>query len=270
MNIKISASVGKTYDNSGSSGKAVNYLEKENDKKPTKDKEFFFSADKDKVRPDEVVKELDNNKKKLSKTDAKFFHLSVSPSEKELKHIGGSAEKLKDYTRSVMDKYAENFGKGLKGDDIMYFAKVEQNRYFHGDDKEVKNGQARTGQKKPGENMHVHILVSRKSKNGKLKLSPLTNHRNTKKGAIKGGFNRDEFVQSSESEFDKTTGYKRDRDETYEHYKIMKNGSAIEKASEKINVENLQRLQVQKQVQQQQKQIQQIVQKPSKSKGFGI
>ena len=43
-------------------------------------------------------------------------------------------------------------------------------------------------------NMHCHLIVSRKDQSNKKKLSPLTNHKNTKKGKVIGGFDRVNLV----------------------------------------------------------------------------
>ncbi|KAA6306103.1 hypothetical protein EZS27_042241, partial [termite gut metagenome] len=70
---------------------------------------------------------------------------------------------------------------------------------------------------------------SRKDQSDKKKLSPVTNHRNTTKGAIKGGFDRKTLFQQTESGFDKLFGYGRDIRETFEYCNTMKNGSIAEK-----------------------------------------
>ncbi|NAV92143.1 clindamycin resistance transfer factor BtgB, partial [Salmonella sp. gx-f7] len=77
----------------------------------------------------EVTFKIDNNKAKLSRTDAKFYVITVSPSEKELRCMGRTpqerAEALQRYIRQdVMRNYAEGFGKGLRSDDVEYYAKI--------------------------------------------------------------------------------------------------------------------------------------------------
>lgn len=47
-------------------------------------------------------------------------------------------------------------------------------------------------------NIHCHLIVSRKDQANKKKLSPLTNHRNTNNGIIKGGFDRVTLFQQVE------------------------------------------------------------------------
>jgi hypothetical protein len=77
--------------------------------------------------------------------------------------------------------------------------------------------------------MHCHLIVSRKDQSNKKKLSPVTNHRNTTKGAIKGGFDRKTLYQQAESGFDKLFGYGRDIRETFVYCNTMKSGSITEK-----------------------------------------
>ena len=51
--------------------------------------------------------------------------------------------------------------------------------------------------------------MSRKDQANKKKLSPLTNHKNTNKGIIKGGFDRVKLFQQAEQGFDKLFNYQR-------------------------------------------------------------
>jgi DNA replication protein DnaD len=77
--------------------------------------------------------------------------------------------------------------------------------------------------------MHCHLIVSRKDQSNKVKISPLTNHRNTKKGAIKGGFDRVTLFENVEKGFDKLFGYNRQLTETFEYCNTMKNGTVMDK-----------------------------------------
>jgi hypothetical protein len=238
MNIKISGSVGKTYSNNASCSELVQYLEKENENKQIPEHEMFFSHDNDKVRYYEVIEAIDKaGKKQLTKEDAKFYHIAISPSEAEQEHFKHNPEALKEYTRQCMDKYAENFGKGLKGSDLIYFAKVENERHYKSTDEAVKAGEKKIGERKEGNNMHVHIIVSRKTADHKKKISPLTNHKNTEKGTVKGGFNRTEFYKQCESQFDKQFNYKRSREETFEYCNTMVHGTVKERVNEVVKVE---------------------------------
>lgn len=69
------------------------------------------------------------------------------------------------------------------------------------------------------------MIISRKDQSNKIQISPLTNHRNTKKGVIKGGFDRTTFFENAEKGFDKLFGYNRQLTETFEYCNTMKNGN---------------------------------------------
>jgi Family of unknown function (DUF5712) len=215
-------------DNKGSCDKLVNYLEKE-DKMKGLDKEFFFNHSDDCIPSFQVIEAIDNNKKGLMNTDAKFYSGSLNFSQKELAYLNNNIEKIKEYTVEVMKEYAWNFDKGLTIEDINWFAKLEHNRYYHGSDKKVKNGIAKQGEEKPGLNTHIHFIIGRKSADGKKKLSPASNHRNTKKGPVTGGFNRDRFKNNCELIFDKHFLYNRSIQESYYALKVRKNGTLKDK-----------------------------------------
>ena len=204
MNLKFAASE-KKIGNKGSVQTLVVYLEKENKDKSAGEHELFFSHESDTVFPSDVINRIDNNKKKLGANDAKFYMLILSPSEKENEFLGNDPDKLKTYTREFMNAYAANFNKGIQGSDLVYFAKVEYNRYD--ENKEVKDGN----------NLHVHIIVSRRDKNQYYKLSPMTNHQNTNSGPVKGGFCRKDLMIESEQIFDRTFNYNRSLEETWDY-----------------------------------------------------
>ena len=218
MNIKIQGGGGGTYANTGSSIAVTNYLEHEELDRVNngQEREHFFTHDKEQVSAREATYKIDNNKAQLMKKDSKFFVISVSPSEKEVKAMGRtpgerSANFKKYINEGVMERYAENFGKDLQAKDLMYYGKIHHER---GD--------------KTGEQMHAHIIVSRKDITNKIKLSPQTNHRGTRKGAIKGGFDRTEFFKNSEKTFDKDFNHSRDFKESFDFQNTMKNGKMEE------------------------------------------
>ena len=74
-------------------------------------------------------------------------------------------------------------------------------------------------------NMHCHLIVSRKDQANKKKLSPLTNHKNTKNGIIKGGFNRVNLFRQAEQGFDKLFDYSRQQSESFDYHNTMKNNT---------------------------------------------
>lgn len=118
----------------------VNYLEKENEGKHSDLQEHFFDQDNNNVSPDMVISEIDGNTKKLSRKDAKFYSIVVSPSAKELMHINNDPALLRHYTRELMKDYAASFHRNRKVtvDDIKYYAKIEHERTYRGFDKKVK------------------------------------------------------------------------------------------------------------------------------------
>lgn len=220
MNIDFPPPSNGVYNNAGSSSRLARYLEHEDYERMEKGiyTEGFFNLTEENLYKSQVVKDIDNNKAQLLKTDAKFYAIHISPSAKELQAMGTTeeeqAEAMRRYVREVfIPEYAKNFNKGLSAEDIKFYGKM----HFDRDRSENVEG-----------NMHCHIIVSRKDQANKIKLSPLTNHRNTKKGAIKGGFDRTNLFQSVEQGFDKLFNYDRLLDESFEYYNTMKNGIITE------------------------------------------
>lgn len=223
MNIDFPPPSKGTYNNAGSSRKLVSYLEHEDLERIEKGiyTEGFFNLTEENLYKSQVVKDIDNNKAQLLKTDAKFYAIHISPSAKELQAMGTTeqeqAKAMRRYIREVfIPEYAKNFNKGLSVEDIKFYGKI----HFDRDRSESKEG-----------NMHCHIIASRKDQSNKIKLSPLTNHRNTKKGVIKGGFDRTNLFQSVEQDFDKLFNYERPLSESFEYYNTMKNGGISEQIS---------------------------------------
>ena len=179
--------------------------------------EGFFNLTDDNIYKSQVIKDIDSNVGQLLETDAKFYAIHVSPSEKELKAMGNTeqeqAEAMKRYIReAVIPEYAKNFNKGLSAEDIKFYGKIHFSR-------DRSNNEL---------NMHCLLIVSRKDQSNKKKLSPLTNHKNTKKGAIKGGFDRTNLFRQVEKGFDKLFCYDRKLSESFEYYNTMKNGSTTD------------------------------------------
>ena len=219
MNIDFPPPSKGTYNNAGSSRRLCNYLEHEDMERMEQGiyTEGFFNMTEDNLYKSQVVKDIDNNKAQLLKTDAKFYAIHVSPSEQELKAMGNTeqeqAEAMKRYIREVfIPGYAKNFNKGLSAKDIKFYGKI----HF---DRSRSNNQ---------NNMHCHLIVSRKDQSNKVKISPLTNHKNTTKGTVKGGFDRTNLFQQAEQGFDKLFNYNRPLTETFEYCNTMKNGSISE------------------------------------------
>ena len=216
MHIDFAPPSNGTYNNSGSSRQLANYMEHEDLERMEKDifTEGFFNLTDDNIYKSKVIKDIDSNIGQLLKTDAKFYAIHVSPSENELRAMGNTeqekAEAMKRYIREVfIPEYAKNFNKELSASDIKFYGKIHFDR-------------SRSDNKL---NMHCHLIVSRKDQANKKKLSPLTNHRNTTNGVIKGGFNRVNLFQQVEQKFDRLFNYKRQQTESFDYQNIMKNGS---------------------------------------------
>ena len=227
MNIDFPPPSKGTYNNAGSSRKLANYLEHEDLERMEQGiyTEGFFNLADDSIYKLQVIRDIDGNIGQLLKTDAKFYAIHVSPSEKELRKMGNTeqeqAKAMKRYIREVViPEYAKNFNKGLSAEDIKFYGKIHFSR--NRSDNEL--------------NMHCHLIASRKDQANKKKLSPLTNHRNTRKGAIKGGFDRTNLFWQAEQGFDKLFGYNRPLTESFEYYNTMKNGSI----SDQLNMQERQ------------------------------
>lgn len=221
--------------NAGSCGQLVEYLEKENNLKAEQKAELWFNQSRDDLRPYEVRQDIDANTAKLKQSEAKFYLVNISPSQKELQHISNDPQKLKEYARGVMAEYAANFQKGLGPEDVKWYGKVEYNRGYKWTDLEVKHGLNQRGEAKAGHQMHVQIIVSRKDSHNQKLLSPMTNHRGKGKseahGQKFGQFNRVEFKERSEVAFDTQMGYQRELEESFRYQNTMSNGTTQEKAT---------------------------------------
>ena len=133
----------------------------------------------------------------------------------------------------MMYDYALNFKRNniSSNKDLVYFGKLENHRYYTYKDEEVKNGHAKKGDQKPGEQMHVQIIVSRKDASNSIKLSPLNNSRGKNQAhSLKvGQFDRTAFKQSAEKRFDQIFNYERELKETFKYANTLKHGSYEQK-----------------------------------------
>ena len=216
MHIDFALPSNGTYNNAGSSRQLANYLEHEDLERMEKGlyTDSFFNLTENNIYKSKVIKDIDSNIGQLLKTDAKFYAIHVSPSERELRAMGNTeqeqTEAMKRYIREVfIPEYAKNFNKELSASDIKFYGKI------HFDRSRSKNKQ----------NMHCHLIVSRKDQANKKKLSPLTNHKDTKNGVIKGGFDRVNLFQQAEQGFDKLFDYNRQQSESFNYHNTMKNSS---------------------------------------------
>jgi hypothetical protein len=270
MHINISKS--ETGNNKGSSGALVAYLEKENRllyvQHPQLEPEYWFNQESQRIQPYQVRYDIDHNVDRLSKDEAKFFLVNISPSENELLFLKeefgeeGAKHQLKEYANKVMDEYARNFKKEhVQGNsDILYFGKIENHRYYTHKDEEVKQGLAKRGEQKPGEQMHVQIIVSRKDITDSIRLSPLNNSRgkNAAHSLKVGQFNRVAFKEAAERIFDQNFDYDRELKETFIYANTLKNGDYEQRfeIKELEKQEQEQKLELERQLKQQHEQEQ--------------
>ena len=184
----------------------------------------FTTPDGDEVTTKEVIAAIDANAKGLTRSTDKFFHLVVSPSQDEIQAMGSSDEEVYrnglKLIKAISDNYAKNFNReGLE--DSSGLEIYWKPHYTRGSDGCLQ--------------FHIHGIVSRKTKSLKglggkqLKISPLTNHRDTAEGAVKGGFDRTVFIKNSEKLFDRLFEYERKVAETFDYQNAMKHGTIEEK-----------------------------------------
>lgn len=216
----------------------ASYLSKEGDS-------FFTHNEGEVCDLLQVVSSIDNNRQKLSSTDAKFYMLSINPSHEELCHLLGReveynedlteadkhllTDQLQSYARDCMDEYAKNFGRESinSGADLLYFGKVETERHYQFTDRDVQYGEAKINDLKDGLNWHVHIIVSRKSKDGKVKLSPNVISRgnewvNGEGREMKRGFDHLRWKNNCGDRFSERYNYLRSRMEVAPQVKTKK------------------------------------------------
>lgn len=196
------------YSNAGSCTALVNYLNKENREFQLIDNELFFDQHRNNVTSNEILQTIDSNHKGLRRDTPKFHSLVIAPTAQELYHIKQSTEAMKDYTRAVMEQYAQSFnlanGKKLSSADLIWFAKLEH----------MRNGEFSAN------SMHIHVIVSARDKSQSITLNPNINNRNR--------FNRVQFYLKSEKAFDEMFGFNR-KESLLLNHQIQRYGSLSEK-----------------------------------------
>lgn len=238
MNIKIqSIGANGTSNCKGSCGDLAHYIDHEDKDRLEAGLEPlpFTTPDGDEVTTEEVIAAIDANAKGLTRSADKFFHLVVSPSQDEIQAMGSSDEEVYQngikLIKAISDAYAENFHR----DGLLDSSGLEiywKPHFTRGNDGDLQ--------------FHVHGIVSRKTKHLKgiggkqLKISPLTNHRDTANGPVIGGFDRTVFIKKSEKLFDKLFEYERKVAETFDYQNAMRHGTVEEKAeqAERLVAEN--------------------------------
>ena len=221
---------GAVYDNKGSSARLTDYMEHEAKKQGQTGQ--YFSRDADGIGKQEVTGRIDGNVKGLKKEDSKFYSLIVSPSEPELKHIGSDAGKLKQYTRQVMENYAANFklagGRTLESKDLVWYAVVHRERQYSGTDTQVREGRARSGERKQGDQTHIHIIVSRRDAGQKTSLTPT---------GAKSRFPAQDWQQKNARDFQRMYGYAGESHFSRDAHKEAKLRGRVEAFSRQHNLQ---------------------------------
>jgi len=190
--------------------------------------------------------------------------VNISPSEHELLFLKeeygeeGARQQLKQYANEVMDEYARNFKKDKvqSNKDILYYGKLENHRYYTHKDEEVKQGFAKRGEQKPGEQMHVQVIVSRKDVTDSIRLSPLNNSRgkNVAHSLKVGQFDRVALKQAAERTFDQAFDYDRELWETFRYSNTLKHGTYEQKLELRADEKKEQELRQQQKLQQEREQ----------------
>lgn len=230
MNLKISGQSTKTnYKNNDTSAGAVHYDEHDLQnflgealELGAQEKQMqFFDMEGHVVTAAEVIDKIDRHHLGLHKDEAKFYCIMLDPSDPEIAAMGADlTERLangQQYVFDIMDAYAKNFHRNGIDDRHNLTAYAITNLY--------------KGKEKKDQ-LHWHIIVAKKDASNKYKLSPLTNHRNTTKGVVKGGFDRIAFDKECERLFDEKFGYKRSVEESFDYCLAQKKGSPEQKAEQ--------------------------------------
>jgi hypothetical protein len=217
----------------------VHYLEKENRFGKKNEPEYWFNGRQVNIDPYQVMRTIDNNIAKLGKADAKFFLVNISPSQKEIAFLreqygdDGVKDQLKGFAVRVMDAYAQNFKReGVNNqEDLIWFAKLENYRYYTYNDPEVKQGIKKRGDRKDGEQLHIQVIVSRKDATNTIKLSPMNTSRgrNEEHSKKMGQFDRMAFKQCGETLFDNLFEFDRGLKDTMAYANAQKNGSLYDR-----------------------------------------
>ena len=244
MFVRVHGNKDYVKGNSQSCLDLVQYLNKENDGKQFLERQYFFNQHSENITDNKVVQIIDNNHKGLKKNDAKFFMVTVNPDQRELKHLARLAsgreitnisqmngqeleqynKLLKEYINESMHSYANCFNRNITREDLHYFAKIEQQRHYSGNDKEVRAGKVKSGDLKPGLQTHAHIIISRMDREQKTSLSPLANSRGKSENHqlngenVQVGFDRSQFKTDCEAGFDRQFSYQRFYNHKFEYY----------------------------------------------------
>lgn len=231
----LPASKGGIYTNSGTSQALVNYLEHEAKEERDPKRSIFFDQKREGIDSQEVREHIDTNVKGLRKNKPHFHSLVISPSREELRHLEGDEEKLKSYTRQVMENYAQNFKSKqlsqMEGKDVVWYATLHKNREYSGLDEEVQMGKVQPKQKKEGEQTHIHVIVSARDQTMSRSLHPDSGSRQ---------FNYNAWLTKSKKDFEESFGYKPEITETQQQQRLEKQMYRLERGGLFLDQEQMQ------------------------------
>lgn len=230
----LPAKKGGVYSNTGSSKFLVNYLEHEAREARQEDKAIFFNQDREGITADEVQARINSNVQGLQKGKPHFHSLVISPSQDELRHLNNDPEKLKAYTRQVMDNYAANFTdkrqRSLKSDDLVWFATIHNSRHYSGLDDAVQIGTAQPRQQKEGEQTHIHVIVSARDKTMSRSLHPDAGSRR---------FNYKDWLHKNYQDFERTFDYKQIKTDDQHQQRLDKQVDRINRSGLSLDPEQM-------------------------------
>jgi hypothetical protein len=224
---KPTASESGTLNNTGSCWQFVNYMRKEEieSKKNGKELQPWFDYSRATITHTEVIDAIDKDHQGLSKKEGKFSTGSINVSETEWKAMGKTEqERLANFKKWTQKEFSELFAGNyhkkdkngnpieIRPEDVKLFFKLEYDRHYKGTDPEVVSGEKKSGDAKPGFNVHIHFLVARKTQQG-VRISP---------NVHPSIFSRNELRTNCEKNFDAVFQYRRPKEETLEYRRANK------------------------------------------------
>jgi hypothetical protein len=194
-------------------------------KKHGKDLQPWFSYTGDSISHTQVVEEIDKDHQGLSKKEGKFSTGSINVSESEWGAMGKTEqERLANFKRWTQKEFSELFAGNyhkkdkngnpieIRPEDVRIFYKLEYDRHYKGTDEEVTAGEKKSGDAKPGFNIHIHFIVARKTRKG-VRISP---------NVHPSVFSQNKLRTNCEKSFDKMFQYHRPKEETLEYRQAHK------------------------------------------------
>ena len=230
----LPASKGGIYSNNGSSHFLVNYLEHEAREEKQQEQTIFFNQQREGIKGEEVRERIDANVQGVQKGKPLFHSLVISPSQEELRHLNEGPNKLKTYTRQVMENYAANFTQkrkeSLTSNNLVWYATIHRSRHYSGLDDAVQTGQAQSRQRKEGEQTHIHVIVSARDRTMSRSLHP---------DAGSSQFSYKAWLQKNHQDFERTFGYKAVVTEEQHRQRLQKQIARLDRAGLSLDRERI-------------------------------